>query len=89
MQTTSLQKYTQASRFTQVSRTLFHDLKYLISILHTELLSQKESRYLPADEENLLVDDVDESIAPPKTLFNIDLSALMEDTKAGLAILAE
>jgi hypothetical protein len=52
-------------------------LKYLISLLHTELLSQKESRYLPVDQEELLVDDAEGSLAPPKTLFNINLSALM------------
>ena len=72
-----------------MSRTLFHDLKYLISLLNTELLSQKESRYLPLDQEELLVDDAEGSLAPPKTLFNINLSALMQDTKAGLALLAE
>lgn len=73
-----------------MSRTLFHDLKYLISLLHTELLSQKESHYLPGgEEEELTVDDMEGSLAPPKTLLNVNLSALMQDTKAGLAALAE
>jgi len=72
-----------------VSRTLFHDLKYLISLLSNELLSSKATDLIPVDQEELVIDDVEGSLASPKTLLNINMSQLMQETKAGLAALAE
>jgi hypothetical protein len=72
-----------------VSRTLFHDLKYLISLLSNELLSSKATDLIPVDQEELVIDDVEGSLAAPKTLLNINMSQLMQETKAGLAALAE
>ena len=72
-----------------MSRTLFHDLKYLISLLSNELLSSKATDLIPVDQEELVIDDVEGSLASPKTLLNINMSQLMQETKAGLAALAE
>ncbi len=64
-------------------------MKYLIALLNSELSSQKETDKLPLDQEELLVDDLEGSLASPKTLFNMNISQLMQETKAGLAAQAE